>query len=89
MQRTVIGGFLFLGGLIMSMGIILSATIYIPQVTSWYGESQLWFSIFGEESFDGEPVQSLFLGFPFVVGIILAVVGLAILGYEYYNSFAK
>lgn len=89
MQRTVIGGFLFLGGLIMSMGIILSATIYIPQVTSWYGESQLWFSIFGEESFDGETVQSLFLGFPFVVGIILAVVGLAILGYEYYNSFAK
>lgn len=89
MRRTIIGGFLFLGGLLVSLGVIISASIYATNITSWSGKSKLWFALFGAEQYDGEIVDSLFLGFPFVVGIILAVLGIAILSYEYYESFVK
>lgn len=35
MKRTVIGGFIMLGGLFTTLTIIVVASIYIPCMTSW------------------------------------------------------
>lgn len=73
MKRTVIGGFIMFGGLFITLTIIVVATLYIPNMSSWSG-SQLWYAIFGE---------SLYLGFPFIIGVLLAILGLVILVMEY------
>ena len=85
MKRTVIGGFIMLGGLFTTLTKIVVASIYIPSMTSWSG-SQLWYAIFGGKQYGNEVVQSLFLGFLFVVGLLLSVLGLAILVMEYFNK---
>jgi len=85
MKRTVIGGiFMFTGALISSV-ILLAAAVYVPSITSWQG-SKLWFAIFGAKSYQNEVIQSLFLGFPFVVGVILFILGLLALVIEYYKK---
>ena len=89
MKRTVIGGFLMFGGLFITLTIIVVAATYIPSITSWSG-SKLWYAIFGGIQYGNEVVQSLFLGFPFVVGVLLSILGLAILVMEYFDkSFFK
>jgi hypothetical protein len=92
MKRTVIGGFIMIGGLFTTLTIILMAMMYMPSMTSWTG-SQLWYAIFGEKQYHGfghEAVQSLFLGIPFVVGLLLTILGLVILAMEYFDkSFLK
>ncbi len=87
MKRIIIGGFIMLGGLLVTLTIILSGSIYATQITAWSGESKLWHSIFGAKQYGDEVVQSLFLGFPFIVGVILSLLGLIILGIEYYKTF--
>ncbi|MDW0115924.1 hypothetical protein QTL97_03075 [Sporosarcina thermotolerans] len=89
MKRTVIGGFIMIGGLFTTLTIILVAMTYIPSMTSWSG-SKLWYAIFGGKQYGIETVQSLFLGFPFVVGLLFTILGLAILIKEYFDrSFLK
>lgn len=89
MKRIVIGGFLMLGGLLITLTIILSGTIYATQITTWSGKSKLWHAIFGDKQYGDEVVQSLFLGYEFVLGVIITVIGLAILGMEYYKTMEK
>ncbi|MCM3715616.1 hypothetical protein [Halalkalibacter oceani] len=86
MKRIVIGGFVLLGGLLITLTILLAGTIYAMEITAWSGKSKLWHAIFGAPQYGDEPVQSLFLGFPFVIGILLTVGGLIILGQEYYKT---
>ncbi|QOY34683.1 hypothetical protein AWH56_018415 [Anaerobacillus isosaccharinicus] len=89
MKRTVIGGFIMLGGLFTTLTIIVVAATYIPSMTRWSG-SQLWYAIFGGKQYGNDTVQSLFLGFPFVVGLLLSILGLVILVMEYFDkSFLK
>lgn len=91
MKRTVIGGFIMIGGLFTTITIIVMAMMYMPSITSWTG-SKLWYAIFGAKQygFGNEAVQSLFLGFPFVIGLLLTILGLVILAKEYFNeSFLK
>lgn len=85
MKKTVIGGIIMLSGVLTTIGIILTAAIYAPSITSWSG-SKLWFAIFGAQKYGNEVIQSLFLGTPFIIGIILAIVGLIILGKEYFKD---
>ncbi|MGI6435678.1 MAG: hypothetical protein ACOX0F_10000 [Syntrophomonadaceae bacterium] len=85
MKKTVIGGILMLSGVITTIGIIVAAAIYAPSISSWSG-SKLWFIIFGAKQYGNEVIQSLFLGIPFIMGIVLVVVGLIILGKEYFNK---
>ena len=89
MKRTIIGGFIMLGGLITTLTIILSGTIFATHITTWSGNSKLWYAIFGAKQYGDEVVQSLFLGFPFVLGVIFTLLGLVILGIEYYKTFEK
>ncbi|MEK4628828.1 hypothetical protein MKZ17_11530 [Solibacillus sp. FSL R7-0682] len=85
MKRTVIGGFIMFGGLFTTLTIIVVAALYIPSMTSWSG-SQLWYAIFGGKQYGNESVESLFLGFPFVVGLLLSILGLLILVMEYFDK---
>lgn len=85
MKKIVIGGFIMLAGLLITLTIILSAAIFAAELTSWSGKSKLWFSIFGARQYGNEVVDSLFLGFPFVIGVLLAILGLVILAMEYYR----
>jgi len=84
MKRTIIGGILVLTGTIISLCIIITAAAVVPSVTTWSG-SKLWYTIFGDKYGNGES-QSLFMGFPFAVGIILFLIGLFILGVEYFKK---
>ncbi|MGE8206781.1 hypothetical protein ACQKP0_19915 [Heyndrickxia sp. NPDC080065] len=87
MKRTIIGGFILLGGLLVTLSIIIASAIYATSITEWSGKSKLWFVIFGEMQYGDEVVQSLFLGFPFVLGVLFTILGLIILSYEYYKTF--
>ncbi|RTR26746.1 hypothetical protein EKG37_20795 [Robertmurraya yapensis] len=91
MKRTIIGGFIMLGGLLVTLAIILSGSIYATSITAWSGKSKLWYAIFGEKQYgeEVEAIQSLFLGFPFIIGVLLTILGLTILGYEYYKTFKQ
>lgn len=83
MKRTVIGGILMLSGVMVTMSIIMAASIYTQNITAWSG-SKLWYVIFGADVYGDEVSQSLFLATPFEIGISLAVVGLIILVIEYF-----
>jgi hypothetical protein len=76
-----------LGGLLVTSTIILSGTIYATHITSWSGKSKFWHAIFGAKQYGDEVVQSLFLGVPFLLGVFLTLLGLTILGMEYYQTF--
>lgn len=84
MKRIIIGGILMLGGLLTTLTIIMAAAIYTPSVTQWSGQSKFWFAIFGAKQYGGG--QSLYLGFPFVIGVLLTIVGIIILGREYSST---
>lgn len=88
MKRTIIGGFIMVGGLLVTLTIILSGTIYATHITAWSGKSKLWHAIFGAKQYGDEVVQSLFLGIPFILGVFFTLLGLVILGIEYYKTFA-
>jgi hypothetical protein len=85
MKRTLIGGAFLLTGSLISLAIIIAAALYMPNITAWSG-SKLWFAIFGARDMGNEVVQSLFLGFPFVVGLILFVLGFIVLVVEYIKN---
>jgi len=89
MKRTIIGGFIMLGGLLTTLTIILSGTIFATHITAWSGKSKLWYAIFGARQYEEEVVESLFLGFPFVVGVVFTLLGLVILCIEYLKTFEK
>ncbi|WP_313757247.1 hypothetical protein [Tissierella sp.] len=84
-KKTIIGSVIMLSGVIIGMSIIIAAAFYAPSITSWNG-SKLWYAIFGSRQYGNEVVQSLFLGIPFIIGIILAIIGLIILTVEYSNK---
>lgn len=85
MKRVFIGGIVVFTGIITSLSMIIAAAIYAPYITAWSG-SKLWFAIFGARQYGNEVVQSLFLGTPFVIGLVLAAIGLIILAKEYYTK---
>ncbi|MFS0855919.1 hypothetical protein [Paenibacillus taichungensis] len=83
MKKVIIGGILLFTGALISLAIILAAALYVPSITAWSG-SKLWYAIFGAKQYGNEVVQSLSLGFPFIVGVILFVIGLIVLVREYF-----
>ncbi|MYL71816.1 hypothetical protein GLW00_13195 [Halobacillus litoralis] len=89
MKRTLIGGFVMLGGLFITMTMIIAGAIYAPHMTSWSGKSKLWYAVFGGRQYGDENVDSLFLGFPFILGVTLTIGGLVILCFEYYETIEK
>jgi hypothetical protein len=84
MKRTIIGSVLLISGLLITLSLIITATLYVPKITEWRG-SKLWFAIFGASDL-GSTVQSLTVGVPFMIGLLLFIVGLLILIIEYFNK---
>ncbi|SEB92298.1 hypothetical protein [Paenibacillus sp. GP183] len=85
MKKTLIGSILMFTGALISSAIFITAALYVPNITNWQG-SRLWYAIFGAKQYGNEVVQSLFLGVPFIVGIILFVLGLIVLVVEYFKK---
>lgn len=81
MKRTVIGSVFMVSGIFITLSLIVIATFYVPEITQWRG-SKLWFAIFGANDM-GNAVQSLSVGIPFIIGLILFAIGLLILSIEY------
>lgn len=85
MKKTFIGGILMFTGALISLAILITAALYVPQITAWRG-SKLWYAIFGAEQLGNEVTQGLSLGFPFVLGVILFMLGLVVLILEYFKK---
>lgn len=85
MKRTIIGGIIMLSGVLTTLSIIIAAAIFAQSVTSWSG-AKLWFAIFGARQYGNEVVESMFLGLPFGIGVLLTAIGLIILGKEYFTK---
>ncbi|UVI29269.1 hypothetical protein [Paenibacillus spongiae] len=86
MKRTIIGGLLFSSGALICLVILILAALHVPSITAWRG-SKLWFAIFGtNEPMGNNEVNSLFLGFPFIVGIVLFILGFIVLVVEYFKK---
>lgn len=86
MKKVIIGGIFMFTGSLISLTVLLAAALYVPNITAWSGTKKLWFAIFGAKQYGNEVVQSLFLGFPFIVGVILFVIGSIILVREYFHK---
>ena len=80
MNRILIGGIIFFSGLLVTLGIIIAGVIYATNIDAWSGSSKLGFAIFDEP---------LFLGFPFVIGIVFTLLGVIILVDEYRKNFLE
>lgn len=83
MKRVIIGSIFMLTGLIATLSLIIMAALYVPSITQWRG-SKLWYAIFGAK--DLGYTQSLSVGVPFVVGLILLLAGIIILSIEYFSK---
>lgn len=84
MKKTIIGGILMFNGALISLAVLVAAALYVPSITEWSG-TKLWYAIFGAKQYGNEVMQSLSLGFPFVVGTILFILGLIVLVIEYFK----
>ena len=82
MKRTIIGCMMVSCGVMIVSSIFIAAAIFAPSMTSWSG-SKLWFAIFGARQFGNEVVQSLFIGIPFIIGLLMVAAGLLISAVEY------
>ena len=76
MKKTIIGSVFMALGTLISLSIILAASLTLSNVNQWRG-SKLLYSIFSSD-LDG----GLSVGVPFVIGIILFIFGLSILMIE-------
>lgn len=81
MKKTVIGTVFMLSGLITVVSLIITAALYAPKLTEWRGP-KLWFAIFGASDLN----QGLFIGVPFVIGLMIFIIGAVMLLVEYFND---
>lgn len=88
MKRTFIGATIFVSGILQTLGIIISGVIYLPHVTSWSTTypSKLIFTIMAGNEQIADDTIGLGLGWFFVFGIALILLGLGILLYEYFRK---
>ncbi len=77
MKKIICGAVLAICGAMIDSAIIIAAAAYSATLTSWSG-SKLWYSVFGGPVFAGEANLSLNLGIPFVIGVVLFALGIAL-----------
>ncbi|MCQ4087059.1 hypothetical protein [Saccharibacillus sp. JS10] len=85
MKKIAIGGILTLAGTWIVGCIFVAAALYVPNMSSWEG-TRVWYAIFGGGTYESDLKQSMALGLPFVVGLIMVVGGLVILMIELFRS---
>ncbi|GGN91121.1 hypothetical protein [Saccharibacillus kuerlensis] len=85
MRKTLIGCVLTLVGAWMIGCIFIAAAIFVPNMSTWEG-TRIWYAIFGDGPYEADLQQSMALGLPFAVGILILVIGLLILAVEYFRT---
>lgn len=75
MKRALIGGFLSLIGSVWALAALLTAGAYVQQVNSWYTPPGRY----------GTAVLESGMTVPLVVGGVLLLLGLVIMGVEYFK----
>jgi hypothetical protein len=85
MKKTVIGAVILFAGVLQTIGIIISAAIYMPNLTAWSTAypSKLLFLILAGKSRFSDGADGFGLGLLFILGIIMILLGLGILINEY------
>lgn len=71
MNRIKIGGMLMFSGTLISFAILFTASLYLPIIENWRGR---------------QIVQGLFIGSPFVLGILLLLLGFIVLVLDLFNE---
>lgn len=84
MKRIIIGSVIMITGVIIDLSLIITASFYVLGMTKWGGFT-LWSAIFGSQ----DSVNRLSLRAPFIIGLIIFVIGLIILGTEYFGADKK
>ena len=88
MKKTIIGITAFFGGIGTCLSLISSAVQYLPHLEAWSGSysSKLFFLIFAGLPPVGDGADGLGLGIYFIFGIMLMLLGFAILAIEYFKK---
>lgn len=80
MKKVVIGSVFMSLGVLVSLSILITASLALPKIHSWRG-SKLLYAIF-----DSEFGQGLGVGIPFVLGLVLLIIGVSILTIEMFKE---
>ena len=85
MKKVAIGSVLTVCGTIINCLIIVAASIQFGSVHSWRG-SKFWYVIFGDFPYKDNLSQSMDMGVPFILGLLLLLCGIIILAIEYFRK---
>lgn len=88
MKKVLIGVCLLIGGIIETVSIIFIASLSLASTTSWDTSypSKLFFLIFAGCSEFHDGTDGLELGVFFIFGVALVILGLIVLGIEYFKK---
>ncbi|WP_172194316.1 hypothetical protein [Saccharibacillus qingshengii] len=88
MKKTLIGCVLTLAGTWIVGCIFVAAALFVPNMSSWEG-TRLWYAIFGGSPYEADLKQSMALGLPFAIGMLMFASGIVILAVEYFRPEAR
>ena len=84
MKKTIIGSVLTLAGTWITGCIFIAAVLFVPNMSTWDG-TRVWYAIFGGGPYEADLKQSMALGLPFAIGILMFAAGILILAIEYFR----
>ncbi len=84
MKKIVIGSVLTLAGTWIVGFIFVAAVLFVPNMSSWDG-TRVWYAIFGGGPYEADLKQSMALGLPFAIGVLMFAAGIVILAIEFFR----
>ncbi len=84
MKKTIIGSVLTLAGTWITGCIFVAAALFVPNMSTWDG-TRVWYAIFGGGPYEADLKQSMALGLPFAIGVLMFAAGILILAIEYFR----
>lgn len=84
MKKTIIGCVLTLAGTWITGCIFVAAALFVPNMSTWDG-TRVWYAIFGGGPYEADLKQSMALGLPFAIGVLMFAAGILILAIEYFR----
>lgn len=84
MKKIVIGSVLTLAGTWIVGFIFIAAVLFVPNMSSWDG-TRVWYAIFGGGPYEADLKQSMALGLPFAIGVLMFASGIVILAIEFFR----
>lgn len=84
MKKIIIGSVLTLAGTWIVGFIFIAAVLFVPNMSSWDG-TRVWYAIFGGGPYEADLKQSMALGLPFAIGVLMFAAGIVILAIEFFR----